>query len=90
MGTAHRVLSGSSGPPAALDAQSEGDTLTVRMEVRFAGVSKVNLDRIIVVDRFVLRNGVAMSKDFAPDPSDAETAEYIARTGTPLPTAGTR
>jgi hypothetical protein len=66
-----------------LDAKSEGDTLTVRLEARNKAVSNANFARVIIIDRIVVRDGLFRSIDVAYDRSDAETAAFLTSVSSP-------
>jgi len=68
-----------------LDAKSEGDTLTVRLEARNKAVSNANFSRVIIIDRIVVRDGMFRSIDTGYDRSDIETAQFLASVSMPPP-----
>lgn len=68
-----------------LDATSDGDTLTVRLEARNKAVSGANFVRVIVIDRIVIRDGVFRSIDTGYDRTDIETAQFLASVSAPPP-----
>jgi SnoaL-like domain len=68
-----------------LDAKSEGDALTVRLEARNKAVSNANFSRVIIIDRIVIRDGLFDSIDTSYDRSDPETAQFLASVSAPPP-----
>lgn len=73
-----------------IDAKSEGDTLTVRFEARNKVVSNANFSRVIVIERFVIRDGMIRSLDIGYDRSDTETAQFLASVSVPPPMQGSK